>query len=663
MLKHIQRDRKLRSYTLNSVSKLILGTTKVDMPYELIPEYQNGTDVQRAHLCYYCFKDAELVLQIMNKTMAMINSIEQARVTGVPLDFLLSRGAQVKTQSNLLQLCLKLGFVVPSSTEAENQDKTQGAIVLEPTPGLHRGFICTLDFGSLYPSIMQHRNLCYNTKLPLAEAKARYAPSQYYVPRYDGAKVAFVQRNIRQGLLPMLLERILAARNQAKAELKNAKDPFLKSVLDGRQLALKIVANSVYGFTKANMVCDKDIMEAVTAEGRWMILETKRIAEEEFGQRVIYGDTDSVFVLMPDKTLEECFQIGSQIAKRATEFFGAPHSLVVEKVFDGLLIGGKKRYGGKKYMSAKGKPELAVKGFECVRRDNALIASGTLEKCLDMILMQNNVQGAIDCVHAILRKLNQGTIDMSQLIISKCLSKTAAHYEESGVKQAHVELARKKAERGEDPPHTGDRVKYVIKAGHRKVKQKSLVAELAEDPLYMLQNGLAPNVDYYVEQQMMKPLVKIFTPILAPSERTWKINRDGEEVDLTLTEWTRLTAYKILFTGEHMRTIRGGGSNGLALSGFLVVGRRCAYCKQSSGAKTLCTSCRTSKGPEVLAHLVQKQNKAGIAYNAAWTRCQRCFGSLHVPVVCGNNDCDNFFHREAVKTRLTKVTADIEDLY
>lgn len=69
-------------------------------------------------------------------------------------------------------------------------------------------------------------------------------------------------------------------RFRAKADLKAATDPFIKAVLDGRQLALKVSANSVYGFTGATigkMPC-LEISSSTTAYGREMIENTKCVA-------------------------------------------------------------------------------------------------------------------------------------------------------------------------------------------------------------------------------------------------------------------------------------------------------------------------------------------------------------------------------------------------
>jgi len=50
----------------------------------------------------------------------------------------------------------------------------------------------------------------------------------------------FATTSKRKGLLPTILEDLIAARKRAKNDLKNEKDPFKRAVLDGRQLALKV---------------------------------------------------------------------------------------------------------------------------------------------------------------------------------------------------------------------------------------------------------------------------------------------------------------------------------------------------------------------------------------------------------------------------------------
>lgn len=130
-------------------------------------------------------------------------------------------------------------------------DEYEGATVIEPNKGYYDMPIATLDFSSLYPSIMMAHNLCYTTLLNQNTiAKEELTPDQYIKTPSSNL---FIKASMRKGLLPEILEHLLSARKKAKTDLKNETDPFKKKVLDGRQLALKITANSVYGFTGAQV--------------------------------------------------------------------------------------------------------------------------------------------------------------------------------------------------------------------------------------------------------------------------------------------------------------------------------------------------------------------------------------------------------------------------
>ena len=164
-------------------------------------------------------------------------------------------------------------LVIPVRRVENTGDKYEGAIVIDPERGYYDKPIATLDFASLYPSIMMAHNLCYTTLVPSYEAH-KYPPEIIQkTPNGDW----FIRREHKKGILPIILEELIGARKQAKKELKAATDPFVRGVLDGRQLALKISANSVYGFTGAQvgqLPC-LPISSSVTAFGRVMIEATK----------------------------------------------------------------------------------------------------------------------------------------------------------------------------------------------------------------------------------------------------------------------------------------------------------------------------------------------------------------------------------------------------
>lgn len=159
MLPYMQRNHKLSSYTLNSVCAEYLGQQKEDVHHSIISDLQNGSDEDRHRLAVYCLKDALLPQRLMDKLSVLVNYIEMARVTGVPMSFLISRGQQIKVYSMILRKCRKVGLLVPtlqkSGGPGDGDVGYEGATVLDPIKNYYEVPIATLDFASLYPSIMQ----------------------------------------------------------------------------------------------------------------------------------------------------------------------------------------------------------------------------------------------------------------------------------------------------------------------------------------------------------------------------------------------------------------------------------------------------------------------------------------------------------------------------
>lgn len=157
MLPYMQRNHKLSSYTLNSVCSEFLGQQKEDVHHSIISDLQNGSDEDRHRLAVYCVKDALLPQRLMDKLSVLVNYIEMARVTGVPMSFLISRGQQIKVFSMILRKCKGEKLLVPTlaKTGAGADVGYEGATVLDPIKNYYQDPIATLDFASLYPSIMQ----------------------------------------------------------------------------------------------------------------------------------------------------------------------------------------------------------------------------------------------------------------------------------------------------------------------------------------------------------------------------------------------------------------------------------------------------------------------------------------------------------------------------
>lgn len=633
LLQVLLRDYKLRSYTLNAVSFHFLQEQKEDVQHSIITDLQNGNEQTRRRLAVYCLKDAYLPLRLLQKLMCVINYMEMARVTGVPLTYLLSRGQQIKVVSQLLRQATKQDLVMPVVKTEGGEDYT-GATVIEPEKGYYSLPITTLDFSSLYPSIMMAHNLCYTTLLQKGSVeKLGLAPEDFIkTPTGD----LFVKSSLRKGLLPEILENLLSARKRAKAELKKETDPFKKQVLDGRQLALKISANSVYGFTGAQvgkLPC-LEISQSVTGFGRQMIEQTKQLVESKYtlsngyqaDARVIYGDTDSVMVKLGVATVKEAMDIGREAAEWVSSHFTPPIKLEFEKVYYPYLLINKKRYAGLYFSSsASTHDKMDCKGIETVRRDNCPLVANLINTCLQKILIDRDPQGAVEHAKEVISDLLCNRIDISQLVITKELTRTAQEY---AGKQAHVELAERMRKRDAgSAPNLGDRVPYVI----IKAAKGAAAYMKSEDPIYVLENNIPIDTQYYLEQQLSKPLLRIFEPILGESK-----------------------AESILLKGDHTRcktvlTSKVGG-----LMAFAQKRSTCIGCK--AVLKTDAAVCDFCKKKE--SELYQKEifhlNALEERFSRLWTQCQRCQGSLHEDVLCTSRDCPIFYMRK-------KVQKDLDD--
>jgi len=354
VLPYMFRNHKLSSYSLNSVSAEFLGQQKEDVHHSIIADLQMGSDADRRRLAVYCLKDAYLPQQLLNKLAVIVNHVEMARVAGVPLGWLLTRGQQIKVFSMILRKCRRENLLCPNIAKHGGDDNAgyEGATVIEPKKAFYEVPIATLDFASLYPSIMQAYNLCYSTML--TEADATRLPADAYQKTPAGH--IFVKTTTRKGILPQILDELLAARKRAKKDMAAATDPMEKAVQNGRQLALKISANSVYGFTGATvgqLPC-VPIASSVTSYGRELLLKTKSFVEtnytiangHQYNADVVYGDTDSVMINFGPPTVAEAMPLALKAADEVSKIFPPPIKLEFEKVYFPYLLMNKKRYAG-----------------------------------------------------------------------------------------------------------------------------------------------------------------------------------------------------------------------------------------------------------------------------------------------------------------------------
>lgn len=335
MIQAIRRDHKLDSYKLGYVGvHFEIDKGKEDLPYkELfnILDKGNESPEEMRKVCEYCMQDAYLVLSLIEKLCILPNYIEMSKSTRVPINWLLTKGQQCKVFSQLAYEARKKNFVIPffsknDDDEDEDEKKIKGATVLTARRGSYFDQpVAGLDFKSLYPSIMIAYNLCYSTIVEdekyLNIPGIEYETISWEQEEKDGTISKFTYTFVQniKGILPGILERLWNDRNEAKREMKkygsivkkiNSIEEeggnitqeeynerlfsmFRVMVLNGKQLAIKVTMNSVYGFTGASrgMFPLKPIAASVTAKGREMIKQTSKLAEEMYECITTYGDS------------------------------------------------------------------------------------------------------------------------------------------------------------------------------------------------------------------------------------------------------------------------------------------------------------------------------------------------------------------------------------
>jgi len=302
----VKKGYKLDSYKLDNVSKLYLGDNKIDMPpKEMFARFVEEDPVKLREVAEYCIKDTLLPHRLLSKLCTLINLLEMAKATWVPLCYLVERGQQIKVFSLLTKKAREMGFMVP--TLSWGQQSTigyEGATVLEAQKGAYYTPITALDFEGLYPSIMMAHNLCYSTLV--MDSKYEDIPGIKY-ETFGFYKFA---QDV-PSLLPSILLELKQFRKQAKKDMAQSTGA-LKEMYNGKQLAYKVSMNSVYGFTGAakGMLPCVQIASTVTLKGRSMIDETKAYVEKNFpGAKVRYGDSvtpDTPLLIRKNGCVQTC---------------------------------------------------------------------------------------------------------------------------------------------------------------------------------------------------------------------------------------------------------------------------------------------------------------------------------------------------------------------
>ena len=426
---------RLEDYRLETVAQAVLGRGKLldrelpDAAAEIARLWREDPEA----LAAYNREDARLALEILEREGLLALTVERSLLSGTQLDRV---GASIASFDLLyLPELRRRGFVAPSVDSERHAAVVHGGALLEPVPGLHRN-VAVFDFKSLYPSLMRTFDLD-----PLAHARA----GEDAITAPNGARFA------RSGaILPGLIERFLLARTAAKARGDRHADQ-----------AIKIMLNALSGVLGASpcRFFDPAVANAITSFGQ-QTLRWTRDAFTEQGVRVLYGDTDSVFVEVAAREgVDELRgRVEALIAERIRREYRVEPRLELEfdRFFERLFLprvrggrsGSKKRYAG----WAEGR--LVLVGLEAVRRDWPAIARRLQEGMLERLFTDRPIAAF---VREVVEQVLAGACDAELVYVKRVRKGSLERY--TATTPPHVQAARKLGGSGE---RVGSVVRYVV---------------------------------------------------------------------------------------------------------------------------------------------------------------------------------------------------------
>jgi len=517
--------------TIDEIKKLEWSFAKDDVHVKEMFASHRGSPEQRAHIAKYCIQDCDLVLTLMAKLDTLVNARGMADVCRVPIQYIFLRGQGIKIYSAVVYNASKRNQIIMTQDGLESDAGYEGAIVLPPKIGIYLDQpIPVLDFNSLYPSNMIAYNLSPDT---LAYVKNYDMNGRLKNPddvkKFEGFKIDEVSYDIKNdegeaigrqvcgfvqpsensqtlGLLPLTLDILLKKRKETRKKIETTEDDAQKSVLNGLQLAYKVVANSVYGQcgSKTSPIRRMEVAASTTAVGRQKIYDAKKIVEEQFGAQVIYGDTDSIFVKFPTKDLQTSMDMARKAAEMITASGRKAHKIEYEKTFYPFVLFCRKRYVGMMYEDDTVKCKRKSMGIAVKRRDNAPIVKDIFGGALDILMEQRDIRKAQQFVQDMLVKVIKNEMPLEKYIVTKQLRDDYKNPDQI----AHAVLAdRMKARDEGSAPQVGDRLAYIYVAERKDNKKQGDKIEQID---YVKEKGLKPDTEFYITNQIQNPLSQMF---------------------------------------------------------------------------------------------------------------------------------------------------------
>ncbi|MCX8178235.1 MAG: DNA-directed DNA polymerase [Candidatus Aenigmarchaeota archaeon] len=481
---------KTEVLTLDEVVKELLGEEKIKISWSEVKEKWKKDDIE--HLVKYSQKDAEITLALGKYLLPQIFSLSKM-TSSLPFDTSRYYYSQL-VEHFLMKKSVHDKRIIPNMPRYDEINERKqfmpytGAIVIEPKTGLHEN-ITVFDFQSLYPSIIVTHNISPET-LNCGHTECR---NKNTTP--EGKNYYCVQT---RGFISKHLEEIIHERRRIKEMIKDEKNKQKISLLKNQQYSLKIIANAMYGYfgyPGSRWYC-RSCGESCAAFGRYYITFVLQSAAEN-GFQVIYADTDSCFVkLEKESDLEKILKWNKKVNDELPgiieleyrDFY--PAGIFVAKKADEK--GAKKRYA---LLTKDGK--LEIRGFETVRRDWCELAKKVQHEVLRIILVEKNLDKAVNYVKDTIKELNAGKAKIEDLAIKTQLVMPLSEYKQIG---PHVKVGMKLKQKGIDVVE-GMILQYVITKGKGSISDRAEPLEFVKEKDY--------DPDYYVNNQILPAALRV----------------------------------------------------------------------------------------------------------------------------------------------------------
>ncbi|KAL0951176.1 hypothetical protein HGRIS_007907 [Hohenbuehelia grisea] len=531
----------LNVYTFENVAFHVLRKRVPRYPPDtLVAWYTSPALREAAKVLQYFLDRTSMLLEILDVSELVTKTAEFARVFGVDFFSVISRGSQFKVESFMARLAKPESFLMlsPSKADVGKQNAAECMpLIMEPLSGNYNSPLLVLDFQSLYPSLMIAYNYCYSTCLGRVrdfQGQNKFGVTHLNNPpglletlkdhiQISPNGMIYVKRHVREGLLGRMQTELLDTRVMIKQAMKSVKDDkALRRILDARQLGLKYILNVTYGYTSATFsgrMPAVEIADSIVQTARETLEKAINVIDstEKWGARVVYGDTDSLFIYLKGRTKDEAFQIGHDIADAITAMNPAPIKLKFEKVYLPCVLMAKKRYVGFKYENPDDvEPVFDAKGIETVRRDGVPAQQKMTEICLKKLFRSQDLSEIKEYCCRSWTKILEDKVSIQDFVFAKEV-KLGTYSDRAPPPPGVAVAARRMLMDPNDEPQYGERIPYVITRGEPGLR----LIERAVPPFELLiDSNLHLDADYYITRVLIPPLQRIFN-LVGADVRSW----------------------------------------------------------------------------------------------------------------------------------------------